>query len=301
MRTSGPAPRALLTGATGFIGSHLLGHLRTSGWEVAVLARPAAAAMLSQQFAASRVYSYGGSTAEVLEVLGEYRPGVVFHLSSHFLATHDSTQIESLVSSNILLGTQLLEAMRVAGVTCLVNAGTSWQNYAGAAYNPVNLYAATKQAFEDIVGYYTQTAGLRAVTLRLYDSYGERDERRKLLRLLLDSLRTGEPLGMSPGDQVLDLVHVDDICRAFLRAAELAMEMPVGARIYAVSSGERRSLKQVVATLEEAAGRKIAIQFGARPYRDREVMVPWVGPPLPGWVPEISLLEGLKRLISEQV
>jgi nucleoside-diphosphate-sugar epimerase len=233
--------------------------------------------------------------------MAEYRPEVVFHLSSQFLATHDSTQIESLVSSNVLLGTQLLEAMRIAGITCLVNAGTSWQNYANNTYNPVNLYAATKQAFEDIIVYYAQAAAMRVMTLRLYDSYGRGDQRRKVLRLLLESLQTGKPLEMSPGDQLMDLVHVDDICRAFLRAAELALEMPAGTNVYAVSSGERRSLKQVVATLEEAAGRKLSIEFGVRPYRDREVMVPWTGPLLPGWKPEISLLEGFKRLIDEHV
>jgi nucleoside-diphosphate-sugar epimerase len=300
MRTLGTARRALITGATGFIGSHLLDHLQAAGWEIAVLARPAAASTLSQKHAPLKVYQYRGATTEVLEAMVEYRPEVVFHLSSHFLAAHDSAQIESLVSSNILFGTQLLEAMKVAGVTGLVNAGTSWQNYTGDVYNPVNLYAATKQAFEDIIAYYAQTAGICTVTLRLYDSYGQGDQRRKLLRLLLESLRTGEPLGMSPGDQVMDLVHVDDICRAFLRASELALEMPAGTSVYAVSSGERRSLKQVVATLEEAAGRKFAIQFGVRPYRDREVMIPWEGPPLPGWAPKISLLEGFKRLVNEQ-
>jgi nucleoside-diphosphate-sugar epimerase len=296
----GTPRRALLTGATGFIGSHLLAHLQAAGWPVAVLARPSAAELLSQMPAIAKVYTYTGATTEVIAAMAEHKPEVVFHLSSHFLAAHDSTQIESLISSNVLFGTQLLEAMKAAGVTALVNAGTSWQNYAGDTYNPVNLYAATKQAFEDIVAYYTQTSGLRAVTLRLYDSYGEGDQRRKLLRLLLECLRTGEPMGMSPGDQVMDLVHVDDICRAFLHAAELALEMPAGASVYAVSSGERRTLKQVVATLEEAAGQKLAIEFGVRAHRPREVMVPWVGPPLPGWVPTISLLDGFKRLIRDR-
>lgn len=212
--------RALVTGATGFLGRHLVRHLHADGWEVAVLTRTQS----QSSNAPPPSFLYTGQTAEVMRAVADFRPDTVFHLASLFLVQHTAEQIEPLISSNVLLGTQLLEAMRAAGVHSLVNAGTAWQNFAGDAYLPVNLYASTKQAFEDILLYYVETGGVRAVTLKLFDSYGPDDTRRKLLRLLLDCLRSGEPLGMSGGEQVLDLVHVDDICRAFLRAAELAVD-----------------------------------------------------------------------------
>ena len=291
--------RALITGATGFIGARLLSHLEAAGWQLAALARPRAALSLAAHPVALQTYSYNGETASVIDAVAEFKPDVVFHLASLFLASHGSSQVQELIAANVLFGTQLLEAMKLAGVTALVNTGTAWQTDADGSYNPVNLYAATKQAFEDILSYYSSAFQIHVVTLRLYDSYGPGDTRRKLLRLLLESLRTGEPLPMSPGDQVLDLVHVDDICSAFLAAAALVPGQP-GTSVYAVSGGQRRSLRQVVATLEEAAGRKLPIHFGARPYRDREVMLPWVGPALPGWEARISLLEGFKRLLVDE-
>jgi len=289
-------PRALVTGATGFVGSHLLRHLRDSGWQVAVLTRKPTG---------TQSYLYSGETAEVMHAVADFQPDTVFHLASLFLAQHTPEQVTPLIACNVLLGTQLLEAMHAAGVRSLVNAGTGWQNFAGDAYLPVNLYAATKQAFEDILLYYVETAGLRAVTLKLFDSYGPGDTRRKLLRLLLDCLRTGEPLGMSGGDQVLDLAHVDDICRAFLRGAELAAGLvadpsQTATAVYAVSGGQRRTLRAVVETLEQAAGRLLPIEWGARPYRDREVMVPWSGPPVPGWQPAITLENGLRALLDAE-
>ena len=191
--------------------------------------------------------------------------------------------------------------MRAAGTPALVNAGTAWQNYDGDAYLPVNLYAATKQAFEDILLYYTETAPLRAITLKLYDSYGPGDTRRKLLRILLDCHRTSEPLGMSGGEQVLDLAHVDDICAAFLHAATLAHDpQQPHNTAYAVSGGQRRTLREVVQTLESVTGHTLPITWGARPYRDREVMLPWTGPSLPGWHPSISLPEGLRALLAAE-
>ena len=298
--------RALVTGASGFIGSHLVEHLERAGWEVAVIAHTRSL-QTNNDAAVRRVYQYTGHTSEVIVALDDFKPTAVFHLASLFLAAHTPDQIEPLINANVLFGTQLLEAMNKSGCTVLVNAGTGWQNYTpqppfdAPVYMPVNLYAATKQAFEDILLYYVQVASLRAITLRLFDSHGPGDSRRKLLRLLLDTLRTGEPLDMSPGDQVIDLVHVDDICRAFLHAANLALELSEpAARVYAISGKQRMTLQQVAATLEDAAGRKLPLRFGQRPHRPREVMHPWEGPSLPGWEPQITLLEGLCNLILEE-
>ena len=69
------------------------------------------------------------------------------------------------MSSNITFGTQLVEAMVANGCYQFVNTGTSWQHYENDEYNPVNLYAATKQAFEDILRYYVETSALRVITL----------------------------------------------------------------------------------------------------------------------------------------
>jgi nucleoside-diphosphate-sugar epimerase len=286
--------RALVTGATGFIGAHLVQHLQQRGCTVAILGRPGSIKNYS-----GRRYEYTGETSHAIHALTDFKPDVLFHLASYFLATHAPEQVTTLITSNILFGAQLLEAMQATDCSVLINAGTAWQNYKQLEPSPVNLYAATKQAFEDLALYYVQAAGLRMITLRLFDSYGPSDPRPKLLRLLLDSIKTDQPLAMSPGDQILDLVHVDDICEAFIHAGNLALEsQSTTPKVYALSGRQRRTLKEVVATLEEASGRKLNIDFGARPYRTREVMTPWVGPALPGWEPKISLLEGLRQLVT---
>jgi nucleoside-diphosphate-sugar epimerase len=290
---------ALVTGGTGFIGLHLIKHLLAAGWSVHLIARPDAE-RLAHIPSTVQIHPYHGETFDVIEAVRLSKPDTVFHLASLFLAQHTPQQVLPLIQANLLLGTQLLEAMSVAGVTSLVNTGTSWQHFQSERFRPVNLYAATKQAFEDILAYYADAAGIRAVTLMLFDSYGPDDTRKKLLRLLLDSLQNNTELQMSPGYQVLDLVHVDDICRAFLHAARL-LQNPNHPSIteYAVSSGEQMSLRDIVATLEKVAGKTLRIEWGARPYRPREVMLPWAGPPMPDWMPEIKLVDGLIPLLNQ--
>jgi len=229
------------------------------------------------------------------------KPDCVFHLASMVLTEHTPAQIPDLIQANILFGTQILEAMRLHHINALVNAGTSWQHFSGAGFNPVNLYASTKQAFDDILRYYTEVSGFRAITLKLFDSYGPEDKRRKVLRLLIEAIQTGKKLEMSPGAQVLDLVHVDDISRAFLHAGHLVMnQQEPGLADYGVSGSQHRTLKEVASVVEGAAGRSIPLTWGARPYREREVMVPWDGPSLPGWEPRISLAEGVRAIIDEE-
>jgi nucleoside-diphosphate-sugar epimerase len=295
MRPETTARRALLTGATGYIGSRLAARLVRDGWEVHVVARPGSSLALLEPVSDKLVvHEFDGTTARMIELVKAAAPSVVFHLASLFLAQHKPEDIEALVDSNLLFSTQLVEAMLHNGVRQLVNTGTSWQHYENADFNPVNLYAATKQAFEALLAYYIEAHALKVSSLMLFDTYGPGDPRPKLIPMLWKCAASQQPLAMSPGEQLIDLVHVDDVVEAFL-AAELALRTQQGGHVhYAVSSGKPMRLKDLVSVFEHATGTRLAITWGGRPYRLREVMVPWTdhaGPP--GWQPRISFVQGV--------
>ncbi|WP_237247325.1 NAD(P)-dependent oxidoreductase [Sideroxyarcus emersonii] len=288
---------ALVTGATGFVGSHLVRRLVTEGWEVHILNRAESRLPDHPEFAQTTRHIHDGSTQGMAECVAQAKPDVVFHLASLFLAQHESKDIEPLVLSNVLFGSQLLEAMRINGVDKIVNTGTSWQHYNNEDYNPVCLYAATKQAFEDILAYYTEAASLKAVTLQLFDTYGPGDPRPKLFHLLAKTAKNQEALAMSPGEQLIDLVYIDDVIDAFLCAKDVLYELPKGHQVYAVSSGQPLQLRELVAIYENELGVKLPIEWGKRTYRPREVMTPWnKGRTLRGWHPKVGLVEGIRRI-----
>ena len=116
-----------------------------------------------------------------------------------------------------------------------------WQHFGTPDYRPVNLYAATKQAFEDVLAYYADAQGIAAVTLELYDTYGPGDPRRKLIRILFEAARSGEPIQLSPGEQVIELLHVDDAVPRIVKEAKDDMLVIVGAvlAIFASSMAAR--------------------------------------------------------------
>ncbi len=277
--------RVLLTGVTGFIGRHLVRRMLDADWEVAAIVRPSSDRTVLEREVRERVEFHVCEGGTLVDIVREAKPTVVCHLASLYLAAHESEDVAALVASNILFGTELLEAMAKNEVRRFVHAGTSWQHYRGAHYSPVNLYAATKEAFEMMMRYYEETAGLHAVTLKLFDTYGEGDTRRKILALLQEAAATGEELALSPGEQKLDLVHVDDAADAFLLAAEYLLKDRADIRgEFAVSAGKALTLREIAARVEELLGKKIPVRWGARPYREREVMEPWrTGRLLPGW------------------
>ena len=296
--------RALITGASGYIGTQLCQRLLDEGWHVDVLFREAGRPIV--QSIASRItpHIYDGSTQSVQTAVAEARPDIVFHLASLFIAEHRSDQITDLINSNLLFGTQLAEACVRTGVQHFINTGTSWQHYRSDAYDPVCLYAATKQAFEDILDFYTDAFPMRAITLKLFDTYGPDDPRPKLINLLIKAMNTGDALGMSPGEQTVDLVHVNDVTRAFSHCAQLLIDGRTTQRHerYAVSSGVSISVRQLVALLELVSGKAISVTYGARQYRDREVMTLWQhGQHPPGWHAEIDIHTGLTFMLHQQV
>lgn len=292
--------KALVTGATGYIGSKLCQRLLAEGWEVEVLVRPSGRPLPESLAGKVGLRTHDGSTESLLGSVAESKPDVVFHLASLFIAEHRSEQVTDLITSNVLFGTQLIEACARAGVQRFINTGTSWQHYRSDAYDPVCLYAATKQAFEDILDFYADAFGIRVVTLKLFDTYGPDDPRPKLVNLLLKALRTGEAIGISPGEQLLDLVHIDDVTRAFAVSAQHLLDgrSPPSHKRYAVASGNPISVRQLVALLEQVSGKALNVTFGARPYREREVMRPWrAGQQLPHWRAEFDVTSGLSSMV----
>jgi nucleoside-diphosphate-sugar epimerase len=287
---------ALLTGITGFIGGAIAKRLLSEGWRVAAILRRGRQRPNIAPDERLSFHEHQGTGASLSAIVRETAPDLVFHMASVFLADHQRDDVDRLITSNVLFPTQLLEAMSENGVSRIVNAGTSWQHFETSVYRPVNLYAATKQAFEDVLAYYHDARKISAMNLKLFDTWGSGDTRRKLINILLDAARSGQRIDMSPGEQIVDLTHIDDVVDAFLQAGDmlLSLEEPVKKSFFV--SGERHTLKSLVKVLGRALDRPIEANFGGRPYRAREVFRPArpeLDEILTGWRPRRSLAQHL--------
>lgn len=266
----------LVTGATGFIGSNLCRKLLSYNYDIHILVRETSKFDYIEDIKEKlKIYCWNEKIEELSDYLIKNEIQCIFHLASYIKTEHIQSDIESLIKSNILYGTNILEAMKYSNTKLIINTGTYWQHYNSEEYNPVDLYAATKEAFEKIIKYYVEAENIRCITLKLFDTYGENDKRPKLINLLNKFADERKILDMSLGEQKLDLVHIDKVTESFIKAFKL-LENNIELKYdsYGVSSGKQISLREIVENFEKESGKKVLINWGTRPYRKREVMEP---------------------------
>lgn len=293
--------KLLVSGATGFIGQHLIKRLLAEGHEICIVTRSASSSKLLKH---GNTYVWDGDIEKLIRFLQTEHFAGVIHLASLFLAQHKPSDVAGLINSNLLFATTLLEAAVQSNIPWFINTGTFWQHFENQPYAPVNLYAATKQAFEDIAQYYIATAPINFVTLKLSDTFGPGDTRPKIFNLWMNISKTGETLDMSPGEQLIDISYIDNVIAGYLHLIQLVTTdtaQSLTGRSFALKSKERMSLKQLAGVFEKVTQTKLNINWGKKPYRPREVMVPWEqGETLPGFEPKVSLREGIKRTFYGQ-
>lgn len=291
--------KILVTGATGFVGKNLVVKLVGNGHDIWTLVRENSDTSCIDK--SIKVYSYNGDINTLIKFFKEEKFDGVIHLASYFLAVHNPNDIRSLISSNIQFGTELLEASKSTDVTWFINTGTFWQNYENEDYNPVNLYAATKEAFENIAKFYTQTSDLVFTTIKLNDTFGPNDSRAKVFNLWTKIAKSGERLSMSAGEQVIDISYIDDVINAYTQLVNLMVEDVTQYRdkTYVVSNQERLSLKELAKIFEKATNTTLDIDWGGRDYREREVMSPYsLGEVVPGWKQQYTLEEAIRKTVK---
>jgi len=289
----------LITGATGFIGKNLIPLLAERGYKLTAVIRNS---NIPHEWASCAVKTIvdDQDMESLIKTFKNSGFDGVIHLATYFCSSHRIEDIKPLIESNILFGTRIAEAAVKGNTKWFINTGSFWQHYDGSEYSPANLYAATKQSFQCILDYYSESSDTCFTTLELGDTYGENDTRHKILNIWRKMIGTDELLQMSPGGQMIDLLHVSDVCNGFLQLIknlELNTEYYNG-HTHFLSSEALISVRDLASLVEIICEKKLNIIWGGRAYREREIMMPsFKGVKLPEWAPQITLQGGLRHFL----
>jgi len=286
---------SVVTGATGYIGHNLTKRLLAKGETVIAIVRNASNV--------DKLTTLSGALSlcpehEIDATLDFVRdaPFTVFHLAGQFSGNNYAYQ--TAVDDNLMPGVRLLDALTERRPACFVNAGSYWQFSSDGAVQPNSEYAAAKQAFQEILAFFAYQHRVPAPTTVLFDVYGPEDRRGKLIETLT-TWDSETIIDMTNGEQLLDLIHIDDVVDALLAAAQIKEP---GHCQYFAGSNQRRSLRSVVTMIEELRGITLPIRWGARPYPDWQIFDPCPAAPPPfGWQAKITLKAGLSHIIEGQV
>ena len=185
-------PSIIVTGATGYIGSHFCKFLSDRDINALILGRQPRtirerlchAQGLQTLPDTMKILEHNESISSMSAALEPYQDSPVIHLAGLFVSRHTPNDVAPLIDANVLWPTKLFEAMKAAGLRRIVNIGTLWESDHQGETHPANLYAATKIANTNLLEYYALNEGFQAIALKLLDTYGGHDPRKKLLALL---------------------------------------------------------------------------------------------------------------------
>lgn len=257
---------ALVTGADGFIGSHLVEHLVAQGWEVRAMA------LYNSHQSAGWLDHLDTSVRESVEVVfGDIRDrdfvraamrgkGTVFHLAALISIPHSYQAPQSYIETNVLGTFNVLESARDVDSSRVIVTSTS-EVYGTPASIPITLnhalsaqspYAATKIAADQLALSYAASFDLPVLTLRPFNTYGPRQSPRAVISSILSQMLSGaSEIHVGSLHPKRDFTYVDDTTNGFRLLAESSL---APGETVQLGSGAAVSIGELLALAREVVG-----------------------------------------------
>jgi nucleoside-diphosphate-sugar epimerase len=271
--------RILITGATGFIGSHLTRKLTHEGFEVGIMKRENSDVWRIKDLL-DKITTYDvdlRDTHGVSKAISHFKPDVIFHLATYYAVEHKPQEIPLMVDTNVLGIINLLEASKDSIVKLFVNTSSCFvykesknKLKENDDLNPLNLYALTKIQAEQACSFHAEKCRLETVTFRFFPPYGPADHERRLIPYVIKSLLKGERPKLTTGWQRWDFIYVDDIVDAYFKLLSVP-DIPQKHEIFNIGTGNAVSVREVVSRIKEIIGTELEPDWGAIPHRKNEV------------------------------
>lgn len=254
----------VLTGATGFLGSHLAAAMCGAGYQVIALKRRSSSLHRVGSIASGLVM-VDVDEIDFDRIFKDFgKVDVIVHTATSYGRNNES--ISEIFSANTEFPLRLLDAGNRAGVRAFLNTDTILDKY-------LNLYAFSKNQLLQWGQFFAMQENIAFWNLRLEHFYGAGDDPTKFTAHVINSCLSNVPsLDLTPGEQRRDFIHVDDVVSAYMILLDGVYEPERKFMEFDVGSGRPISIRQFVELVKRTTGSSTELRFGALPYREGEVM-----------------------------
>ena len=295
----------LVTGATGFIGSHLVRGLIQNHYHVIILKRKSSDIWRLEDVLPS-IRSYDLEEGILDKIFEDNEIEAVAHLATFYKKNDDHRDILPMSQTNVALPFAMLSLLEKYGVKGFLNTGTFFEY--DCSNQPVseintehgfNNYAKLKLAFETILRSYSSSLCIN--TLRLFSPFGSKDNP-KLIPSLIKSGINGSLTHLSDGYQKLDFIHVDDIVDAFLKSLK-RMESNCFSpeyEVFNIGSGHALSIRDLVKIIEDELECGLNVVWGEPSLDGMPSITANIdkAKSLLDWTPNLGIRQGLSKTIQ---
>jgi nucleoside-diphosphate-sugar epimerase len=302
--------RICITGANGFIGSHLTRRLCEADYDVGIISRrdPQPVSVLDSGNNPSVFHGDIRDYESIYGIFATFRPDCIIHLATYYAVEHKPDELGVMVDTNVKGTINLLEAAKNLQIAKFINTSSCAVYEPGSiplsednTIRPQNLYALTKAHAEEACLFYAGNYGVDTVTLRLFPPYGPGDHERRLIPYVIKSLSVGTSPALTTGTQKWDFVYVDDIVNAYLAVLGNLVSFK-GHQIFNIGTGRPYSIREVVERIRAIVSPSTELSWGTVPHRKNEV---WFNSgnvarahAVLNWEPRTGIDEGLSRTIA---
>nr|WP_304220166.1 NAD(P)-dependent oxidoreductase [Fredinandcohnia onubensis] len=299
--------RVLITGANGFIGSHVVQRMVQEEALVSVLVRESSDLWRIEEYKKDidiHLVDLRDSSA-IDKIVKQIKPDFIFHVGAYGV---DSRQKDyfTAASTNIMGTMNLLNSVKDIGCKKFINVGTCMEYgdkqeiiKENSYLEPDSIYGSTKASATIIAHQIAKENNINLVTLRPFGIFGEKEGSHKFFPYIILSILEGKEVNLTPCEQYRDYCYIENIMDGFVLAAK---NEAVNHEIFNIGNGEIFKLKHFVDLIYKEMGLQKQPNYGAIPYRKNEV---WRQQPdttkikrFLNWEPKVSLEEGIKRTIN---
>lgn len=300
----------LVTGATGFIGSHLVRRLVDDGADVHALTSSVSSVYPTRLLdLKAQITLHEGNLTDrsAMDAIAEsVRPSHVFHLGAYTHVGKSWRRVDECVQANVQGTVNLLQALDGTGYERFVYTGTS-EIYGDVEVpfredtlvNPISPYSVSKYAGERYCRMFHSGYGWPVVMVRPFNAYGPWQTPDRIIPEIIGRAIRGEELRMTQGLQTREFNFVEDLVAGFVL---LATAPGVEGELFNLGCGEDVSMRTLAKTILDLMGNPIEPHFGALPDRPTEIWHMYCDNSKVrdrvGWAPQHSLEDGLRKTIA---
>ena len=287
--------KILLTGVTGYLGSHLANASLRAGYEVIALKRKSASLRrVTSILSEIKIFDIEELNYDRF-FLDNKSIDVIIHTAVCYGRNHESAS--EVYSANTMFPLWLLDAGSRAGVELFLNTDTILDMY-------LNLYALSKNQFYQLGKFFSKQGNIRFANIRLEHFYGPDEDPTKFSAHVINSLLKNVPeLKLTKGEQKRDFIYIADVVSAYMVMLEKIDSFNSPFVEVDVGSGNSVSIREFVETAHRLSSSETSLAFGAIPYRQGEVMNSEADTSrltALGWHSSYDIEAGLEKIIEHE-